>query len=112
MCTAAVILGPFVVIMRKLGASRHVAVTGRIDLVRAKARTEAAERAVSAANARQMHAARLAENAVIVTQEALSFARQIDKVSGQMDALIDYVTDDRGRHVMPGDYDLEREFLQ
>ena len=107
----------FVVLIRWLSTSKHVVFTTRADLVRAQARADAAERNASAANARQMHAARLASNAVAVTGQALDVARRIDKVSRQMDALIGYVTDDpadlaiRGRHAVPGDPDLEREFL-
>src|SRR5262245_13635808 len=95
----------------------------RVDLLRAQTRADAAERNASAANARQMHAARLASNAVAVTGQALDVARRIDKVSRQMDALIGYVTDEpaelslQGRHALPGDphrqviASFEREFL-
>ena len=111
-CAVVVGLSLFVVTMRRLSTNKHVLVTGRIDLVRTQVRAEAAERAVSAANARQMHAARLAADSVAVTGQALHVAREIAKVSRQMDALIGYVADEPGRHAIPGDFDLEREFLQ
>jgi hypothetical protein len=100
---AITVFGVLAVVTRKLSMTKHVAVSGRIDLVRAKARVDDALRSASAANARQMQATRLASEAIAVSGQALHVARQIDKVSGQLDELLASAdVPSRGRHGRAG----------
>jgi methyl-accepting chemotaxis protein len=97
----------FVIMIRRLSTSRHVIVSGRVDLVRAKARADAAERVA-------MQITNVAGQAVEQVGQALHVAREIEKVSSQMDELLEYVTDyepKRGRHhaalrIVPGQGDV------
>jgi hypothetical protein len=116
-CVLGVIALPLVV--RRLGKSQRLMNASRIGTVRAMARADAAERAAGIAHEQHTQAARLAADAVATTRSALYVARQISKVSGQMDELMGYVTSDRaespiqGRHAVPGDpewYATTREF--
>jgi hypothetical protein len=78
----------------RLAKTKHVVVTGRVDLVRAQTRVEAAEHAVSVAAERHRETARLAADSVATTRSALYVARQIGEVNGKMDTLLSYFTDE------------------
>jgi hypothetical protein len=101
------------VAMYRLVKSKNLMVVARVDSARAQARAEAAEQAAMMAEQQRAEAAGLAAESVAHTGQALLIARQIDKVSAQMDVLLGCVTGEpvpepsrRGRHALPGGPDL------
>jgi len=79
-----------VVIMRKLGHSKKVVLASRTSVVRAEALAEAAEQSADRITG-------VAETALEQTGKALNVAQEINKVSGQMDELLGYVTTDAAK---------------
>lgn len=96
-----VVLAVFsVVIIRKLGASKRVVLATRTNAVRADARAQAAVESADRITG-------VAQAAVQQVSDALDVAKEIHKVSEQMDLLIGHVGADqpvqpnRGRHSRP-----------
>lgn len=103
-----VVIGTLVVlaVTRVVKRANRTMHSARLETVRARSRADAAEKAATLANDQHQQAAKVVVEAVAQTGQALAVAREIKKVSAQMDTLLGFVANEadelpRGRHAVP-----------